>query len=710
MQKRTKLLVEPLENRTLLAVDPLGLLSQAPLSSYSVDGAGNNVANPDWGSAGADLLRLAPAAYGDGLSSPAGSDHPSAREISNTLVDQGDEDIISDRMLSAMVYAWGQFIDHDLDLTPNATPAEPFGIAVPSGDESFDLSGTGTQTIPLNRSAFDPDTGSTTPREQINAITAFLDGSMIYGSDATTADALRTHSGGKLKTSAGDLLPFNNAESFPDGTLPLANDAHRVPSDELFAAGDVRANENVELTSLQTLFAREHNYWAGRIAAADASRTDEQVYQKARAIVIAEIQSITYNQWLPDVLGRGALDRYAGYDSTVNPGIANEFSTAAFRFGHSLLGNDVEFLDNQGQEVGDEIPLSEAFFNPPVVSQFGIDPILKYLASDPSSELDNHVVGSVRNFLFGPPGAGGLDLASLNIQRGRDHGLADYNTVRESMGLPRVASFADITSDTELQANLQQLYGSVDNIDLWVGALAEDHVPGASVGPTLRAIISDQFERLRDGDRFWYQNTFSGRALKQLESTTLADVIRRNTDLTNLQQDVFFFRANISGTVFADADRDGRIDRTERSLAGVTVELVKPESGEVLATAATDARGWYQFDVFDGLRTGDYEVRVVPGDGDHFQSVSKTVSITRGGQLLAAVNLPVAPYRGGPHHPGQWDTRPTHQVASAPIGGTATDATDSPPTVTLLAGNTASVDAAFATHEAPNPVRPGRRR
>src|SRR5262249_50981833 len=106
----------------------------ATTGSRSVDGTENNETNPLWGSAGSDLLRLAPADYADGLSAPAGTDRPSARVISNTIADQADADITSDRNLSAMIYAWGQFLDHDLDLTPNAQPAEPFDIAVPSGD------------------------------------------------------------------------------------------------------------------------------------------------------------------------------------------------------------------------------------------------------------------------------------------------------------------------------------------------------------------------------------------------------------------------------------------------------------------------------------------------------------------------------------------------------------------------------------------------
>lgn len=636
---RARLRLEPLEERSLLSAS--STLPAVGSLTYSADGTGNNLLHPDWGSTGEQLLRFAPAEYTDGISSPAGADRPSPRAISNALADQGGEDIISDRMLSAMIYAWGQFIDHDIGLTPTGG-TEPLNIPVPTGDPSFDPNSTGTKVIPTSRSVFDPTTGTSNPRQQINTITAWLDGSMVYGSDAATATALRTLSGGKLKTSEGDLLPLNNAATFPNGTLPMVNDAHLVPNDQLFAAGDVRANENIELTALQTLFVREHNYWATRIAAANPRFTDEQIFQAARSRVIAEIQSITFNEWLPAVLGRGAIDPYRGYNPRANPELSNEFSTAAFRFGHSLLGDDVEFLDNNGQPVGEEVPLSGAFFNPDLVKEFNIAPVLKYLASDPASELDPMVVDGVRNFLFGPPGAGGLDLASLNIQRGRDHGLADYNAVRQAYGLRPVTSFAQITSDPIVQAKLKEMYGTVNNIDLWVGALAEDHVAGASVGPTLRTIIADQFERLRDGDRLWYQRTLGGTALRQVETTTLADVIKRNTDLSNLQSNAFFFQATISGTVFTDGNGDGRQGRNEPGLAGRVVELVAVEDNEVVATARTDRLGNYSFDVLDGVRTGEYQVRLqAPAGSTQPPLVSRTVAVTRGEQVIRDVNLGV---------------------------------------------------------------------
>lgn len=633
MSAKRKLSLSLLEDRTV------------PSGFYSYDGTGNNPSHPLWGSTGSQLIRIAPAEYGNGISTIGGTDRPSAREISNVIADQGSQDIISDRMLAAMIYAWGQFIDHDLDLTPTGG-TESLDIPVPTGDPYFDPNGTGTQVIHSTRSVFAAGTGTSAsnPRQQINTLTAWLDGSMVYGSDATTARALRTLAGGLMKTSDGNLLPINNAATFPNGTLPMANDAHILPNDQMFAAGDVRANENVELTALQTLFVREHNFWSRRIAAANPGLSDEQIYQRARGRVIAEIQAITFNEWLPSILGTGAISRYSGFRSNVNPGISNEFSTAGFRVGHTLLGDDVEFLDNNGNAIGEEVPLSGAFFNPELVHEFGIDPVLKYLASDPASEVDNTIVGSVRNFLFGPPGSGGFDLASLNIARGRDHGLADYNRVRQAYGLPRLTSYAQITPDVAVQQELEQLYGpastGINNIDLWVGALAEKHVPGGSVGPTIRAIMVDQFQRLRDGDPLWYQRNFSGAELRDIDNTTLTDVLRRNTTNSNLQGNSFFFRASVSGTVFGDTNGNGRIDRNENGLRNVALQLVNVADNEVVGTGRTDRSGNYSFSVLDGIRTGQYIIRAVSSNGTVL-GTSRTVTYTRGDQSFSPVNIGV---------------------------------------------------------------------
>jgi peroxidase len=581
--RRCRLRLDVLEDRALMDV-----------GFRAIDGTGNNVNHPAWGSAGADLLRKAPAAYADGFSTPAGADRPNPREISNAIVAHPDGETSSDRQMSAYIYIWGQFLDHDLDLTqPPEAGGEAFNVPVPAGDPYFDPGNTGAQVIGLTRSRYDAATGTGPgdPRQQVNQITAWVDGSMVYGSDLATANSLRTFAGGKLKTTDGNLLPTDAAGNF--------------------LAGDVRANENVELTSIQTLFVREHNRLAGQIAHTNPALTDEQIYQRARAGVGAEIQVITYKQWLPALLGPNALPGYAGYKAGVNPGVTNEFSTAGFRLGHSLINDDVEFFDNDGRATRDEVALRDAFNNPALVRQEGIDGILKYGASTQSEELDNQIVDSLRNFLFGQPGQGGFDLASLNIQRGRDHGLADYNTTRAAYGLPRVTSFDQISSDPAVQQSLQSLYGNVNNIDLWVGALAENHVAGGSVGPLVRRIVVDQFSRLRDADRFWYQRDFSGAVLNALENTTLADVIRRNTTVTNIQNNVFFMKAEVRGQVFFDRNGNGHRDTGEAALAGVSVELLN-DDGVVIASTVTDASGRYRFTQF--RETGDYQVRVVVSD------------------------------------------------------------------------------------------------
>jgi peroxidase len=316
-------------------------------------------------------------------------------------------------------------------------------------------------------------------------------------------------------------------------------------------AGDVRAGENQALLSLHAVFAREHNRLVDELAARDPSLTEDELYQAARTRVEALVQAITYNEYLPMLVGQNALSEYRGFDSSVDPGISIEFATAVFRLGHSQVSPEIQRLLDNGQTIeAGHLALRDAFGASPaaIAANGGIDPILRGLGDGISQQLDNQIVDDLRSLQLDVPVNGITDLASLNIQRGRDLGLPTYNELRETLGLGRAESFSDITSDPAVAARLEEAYGDVDLVDLWVGGLSEDPVEGGMVGELFATVLIDQFERLRDGDPFWSQNSdLPQEELDALWSTSLSDVIERNTDIGTMQDNAFLAYDRIGG-------------------------------------------------------------------------------------------------------------------------------------------------------------------
>ena len=504
----------------------------------SIDGRSNNFRHPSRGAAGTAQLRIAPTSYRDRVLRPVVT-RPNPRTVSNLVfTQQGSEPNSSGA--SDFIWQWGQFLSHDIVLS-NDNLAEPLPIRVPRGDPVFGRGTAGRATIGFNRSEFHPSTGtgSANPRRQTNATTAFIDASHIYGPQQSRALALRARDGtGGLATShGGRFLPFNTQG------LPNEGGAHLTG---LFVGGDVRANEQIGLIAMHTLFVREHNRLAGIIAGQDPGLSGDEIYQLARRIVAAQNQVITFNEFLPVLIGADAMGEYSGYDPSVDPSIASEFSAAAFRVGHTMLAPDLLLVGADGRQ--ERVSLAASFFNPRMVVERGISAMLLGLAAQPAQRVDTLIIDEVRNMLIKGPGGPALDLAALNIQRGRDHGLGDYNTVRLSYGLAPAESIADISSDPEVQRSLRLAYDDIADLDLWVAALAEDHLEGAMVGETLRTIIADQFRRLRDGDRFWFENDpyflANPALLDEIRNTTLADIIRRNTPISDEIQDNAFIVAS----------------------------------------------------------------------------------------------------------------------------------------------------------------------
>lgn len=479
----------------------------------ALDGSNNGV----FGQSSKQFKRLSPSDYADNLNEPSGANRPSAREISNEIFKQ-DNHTPNSKNASNMFWLWGQFIDHCITLT---LPSDvDFSVPVPTGDPYFDPNSTGTATIAMNRSIPIPESGITSPREHLNILTPTIDSANIYGVTDKRIHFMREHKYGRMKVSGGKLLPFNTGE--------VPNAGHQKYAD--FVAGDVRANEHIGLSSIHTLFVREHNYWADKIYKYDCNLCDEQIFQVAKIIVEAEMQAITYNEFLPLLLGKDALEQYAGFDENVDPQISQEFAHSAYRFGHSLVSASV-------YDGSDVYNFKDTFFASQLVCNYGgIDDILKRHIKTVCQQLDAKFDDVLRNFLFGPPGAGGHDLAALNLQRARDHGIPDYNTVRQSIGLTPITSFAELTNDISVQNKLQQLYGDVNNIDLFVGGLVEKPATGSMLGSVFHKIVKEQFETIRDGDKFWYENRLDRTLVHCINKVKLSDIIKRNTDVCNVHK------------------------------------------------------------------------------------------------------------------------------------------------------------------------------
>ena len=532
------------------------------------DGYNNNPFHPDWGRAGINLRRRMPASYdGDGNTM---YDFVNPRTVSNAVCDQGllrfDEE-----GRSALLYAFMQFLDHDITATPEGE--ENADISIPMGDPLFDPFMTGVQLMHFTRSetAENSGNGANDPREQMNQLTAWIDGSVVYGSDEDRAQWLRSGVHGKLKSyqgPRGELLPCNTPDGDCNGTPSAEAPSMAGNLDrcgillKVFVAGDVRANEQPSLLALHTLFMREHNRIC-RERVAEGYYDDEANYQYARRLVGAQLQSIVYNEMLPNLGIK--LPAYTGYRSNVRPDIFNVFATAAYRLGHTMVTEDLEFVDQncepltltvgggagtigvyggtgacndpgQVRQLSSPVQLRDAFFNPSIIANNGIDGILRGVSRQRQMAIDTRIVDDIRNFLFGPPGAGGLDLAALNIQRGRDHGLPKFNKVRQAYNLP-ATTIDQMTANQDLRDALRSVYGTADHIDAWVGLLSEDKMNTAAVGPTLYRILKDQFLRLRNGDRYFYATDvqLSGRQRAMIADTRLADILARNSDVKDLE-------------------------------------------------------------------------------------------------------------------------------------------------------------------------------
>ncbi|XP_071994329.1 myeloperoxidase-like isoform X3 [Engystomops pustulosus] len=545
-----------------------------PSPYRTITGECNNRKKPYLGASGTGFTRLLKPEYEDGISLPRGwtpsrTIHgftlPLARDVSNEVVKISTESLKLDDGRSLMFMQWAQWIDHDLTFsvpTPttssflqnvdcnNCVKTHPcFPLMFSPGDPRYIK---GTECIGMIRTA--SVCRLTNPvREQMNGLTSYIDASQVYGNDNHVANMLRNNTN-QLGLLAINQIFSDNGLSFLsfNGNAPdqcsMSNPSLGVPC---FLSGDSRANEQPMLTTFHTLFMREHNRLATELHKLNPHWSEEKLYQEARKIMGAVFQKITYKDWIHLLLGDETsknIPTYTSYSEDVNPAIANVF-TIAFRMGHTLVQPFVYRLAEDYSPASPEpvMPIFETFFAPwRIARQGGIDPILRGMMLNKAklNLQDQIMVDALRERLFPVVNRIGRDLAALNIQRGRDHGLPGYNAWRRFCGLsaPRnVDELADILKNRELAEKLIHLYGTPENIDIFVGGISEPFNSNGRIGKLFTCLIGNQFRRTRDGDRFYYESpsVFSSAQMRSIESVTLAQIICANTNIKKVPRNVF---------------------------------------------------------------------------------------------------------------------------------------------------------------------------
>ncbi|XP_017679519.1 PREDICTED: myeloperoxidase-like [Lepidothrix coronata] len=558
----------------------------------TITGECNNRRHPHLGSSNRGFARWLPAVYEDGVSVPRGASEgrhyngfplPLVRKVSNEIAHTANENVTADQELSLVFMHWGQWANHDIDLAPASGEGASLELLCHT-DCAFKPPCFPIKFPPDDPRAVRPDTcmpfvqsaPACTPgafsREQLNAATSFIDASTLYGSDGALARSLRNLSSqlglmavNQHFTDAGlELLPFENVTK---SVCVLTNPGANIPC---FKAGDKRVTENLGLSAMHTIFLREHNRLVTELRELNPHWDGEKLYQESRKIVIAINQIITYRDYLPLLLAEETskwIPQYRGYDEEVDPRASNVFSLA-FRFGHTSVQPFVSRLDESFQPLGSfsHVPLHLTFCATwRIIMEGGIDPLVRGMVVDHAKKMEQNqlMVEELQNHLFEQLEVMGLDLAAMNMQRGRDHGLPGYNAWRGFCGLSQpqtVEEFSEVLGNPKLAKKFLDVYGTPDNIDLWIGAVAEPVVPQGRVGPLLSCIIGTQFRNLRDGDRFWWENpgVFTPQQLQALRKITLSKVFCDNTRIQKIPRDVF--RINSYPQDFTDCQEIDGLD------------------------------------------------------------------------------------------------------------------------------------------------------
>ncbi len=423
----------------------------------------------------------------------------------------------------------------------------------------------------------------------------------------------------------GDIeVGLNNG----DGTQTDGNYDNEL-LDAHFITGDGRGNENIGLTAVHTVFHAEHNRLVEHTKSVVLAENDldflnewlrvdvgsipadtstlqwdgERLFQAAKFGTEMQYQHLVFEEFARKI--QPNIDVFLvpnGYDVTIDPAIVAEFAHVVYRFGHSMLTETIDRFDAGFNP--DHISLIDGFLNPTGFLNGGpvdeaVGSIVRGMTRQAGNEIDEFVTGALRSNLLGLP----LDLAAINLARGRDTGVPSLNAARREFyeatnnnselrpydswidfadGLKNPASIVNfiasygthelITSQTTLEGkrdaaltiitdvsvgelgvptdaeaflngtgNYASTLGGLENVDLWIGGLAEKNLPfGGMLGSTFNFVFEIQMEKLQNSDRFYYLQRLDGMHLfGEMEANSFSAMIMRNSDAIHLPSDVF---------------------------------------------------------------------------------------------------------------------------------------------------------------------------
>ncbi len=522
-----------------------------PQQWRSLNGSGNNIANPSWGSVGSEMSRLTDANFSDNISSLAHSEFKNPREISNIVCDEIE--IINDSNgLSSINSLWSEFIRNDVLFAPHQDSLHPGGmeeahISIPADDEIINPSGSHSAQMRYIRTEFIDGSGTdeNNTRKYSNQASSWIDGSSIYGLNNAENSWVRSGSGGRVSVTdwlGSDMIPAYDSNVFVSNWDGSESHYNQIQ----FSLADDRNGENIGVSTLHLLFLREHNRLADAIEERNPDWSDEQIFQRARKLVIAQIQVITYSEYLPS-LGIN-LPEYKGYNSSMNPEISNEFFLLVSNSFTSQRNDAWLLLNDSRIEISSSpLQLERGYWTMDPILDDGIEPLIRGAAFEPQRENDVALVSNLRNLLSGKSSwPGWIDECAMAIQLGRDRGITDYNSIRSQLGYGKFLNWSDLTEDENTSQQLSQAYDSIDRMDAIIGVLSEPRMANSVFGETQYNLAINQYSMLRDSDNYWYANDPElVPLLSELNNTSLSDIILRNSEVESIQCNVFIAESNV---------------------------------------------------------------------------------------------------------------------------------------------------------------------